>query len=99
MSPSYSLLTKRGGCHFSVTAAAIGVRMVPRAVAASSSISVFSRLITHSMASLPCSRTKPNVIQANRLHKKGKQDGRMRKGSIWVKNCASFMIHFLKTCT
>lgn len=50
---SQTMLEKRGGCHFSVTAAARGVRMVPRAVAASSSISAFSRLITHSMASRP----------------------------------------------
>lgn len=55
---SHTLLGQRGGCHFSVTAAAMGTRMVPRAVAASSSISVFSRLITHSMASRPWSTTK-----------------------------------------
>lgn len=47
---------RRGGRHFSATAAAMGARMVPRAVAASSSISALSRLITHSMASRPWSR-------------------------------------------
>lgn len=51
---SQTQLEKRGWCHFSVTAAAaIGERMVPHAVAASSSISALSRLITHSMASRP----------------------------------------------
>lgn len=49
---------KQGGVggsrdHLSATAAAIGTRMVPRAVAANSSISVFSRLMTHSIASRP----------------------------------------------
>lgn len=57
-----TLLEKWGRCHFSVTAAAMGVRMVPRAVAASSSISVFSRLITHSMASRPWSRTNRGLV-------------------------------------
>lgn len=39
--------------HLSATAAAMGTRILPRAVAASSSISVFNRLMTHSMASRP----------------------------------------------
>lgn len=40
--------------HFSVTAAAaMGMRIVACAVAASSSISVFNRLMTHSIASRP----------------------------------------------
>lgn len=56
-----------GCCHLSATAAAMGTRIVPRAVAASSSISVFKRLMTHSIASRPWSRqtdtsiTKHNV--------------------------------------
>lgn len=41
------------GDHLSATAAAIGTRIDPRAVAASSSISVFRRLMTHSIASRP----------------------------------------------
>lgn len=55
-------LDNRSRCHFSVTAAAIGVRMVPRAVAASSSISAFSRRITHSIASRPWSKTKHKAL-------------------------------------
>lgn len=39
--------------HLSAAAAAMGTRIVPRAVAANSSISVFSRLMTHSIASRP----------------------------------------------
>lgn len=42
-----------GRDHLSATAAAMGTRIVPRAVAANSSISVFSRLMTHSIASRP----------------------------------------------
>lgn len=39
--------------YLSAAAAAMGARMLPRAVAARSSISVFNRLMTHSMASRP----------------------------------------------
>lgn len=42
-----------GQDHLSATAAAMGTRIVPRAVAANSSISVFNRLMTHSIASRP----------------------------------------------
>lgn len=44
--------------HLSATAAAMGARMDPRAVAASSSISVFKRLMTHSIASRPWSKAE-----------------------------------------
>ena len=47
------LWAESDGCYFDVTAAAMGVRIVLRAVAASSSISVFRRLMTHSIASRP----------------------------------------------
>lgn len=58
-----ALLEWRGRwCHFSVTAAAMGVRMVPRAVAASSSISAFSLLMTHSMASRPWARSGSKML-------------------------------------
>lgn len=77
-------------CHFSVTAAAIGVRMVPRAVAASSSISAFSRLITHSMASRPWSGTsrEGNVMRITiRPFKSGHminlRSHKMTKGINW----------------
>lgn len=43
--------------HLSATAAAMEARIVPRAVAANSSISVFSRLMTHSIASRPWDRS------------------------------------------
>lgn len=48
--------TASGGHYLSATAAAMGTRILPRAVAASSSISVFNRLMTHSMASRPWGR-------------------------------------------
>lgn len=48
--------TGSGRDHLSATAAAMGTRIVPRAVAANSSISVFNRLMTHSMASRPWDR-------------------------------------------
>lgn len=45
--------SREGRYHLSATAAAMGTRILPRAVAANSSISVFSRLMTHSIASRP----------------------------------------------
>lgn len=44
---------RRGWYHLSATAAAMGTRKLPQAVAASSPISVFNRLMTHSIASRP----------------------------------------------
>lgn len=46
-------MSKSGQDHLSATAAAMGTRILPRAVAANSSISVFNRLMTHSIASRP----------------------------------------------
>lgn len=54
--------TGSGHDHLSATAAAMGTRIVPRAVAANSSISVFNRLMTHSMASRPWDRQKQSIF-------------------------------------
>lgn len=53
--------TGSGRYYLSATAAAMGTRILPRAVAASSSISVFNRLMTHSMASRPWERQRKSV--------------------------------------
>lgn len=47
--------------HFSATAAAMGMRIVACAVAASSSISVFNRLMTHSIASRPWTKYQTHM--------------------------------------
>lgn len=54
-----------GRDHLSATAAAIGTRILPRAVAANSSISVFNRLMTHSIASRPWRRQRNSVTKHN----------------------------------
>lgn len=54
--------TGSGLDHLSATAAAMGTRILPRAVAANSSISVFNRLMTHSMASRPWERQMKSIL-------------------------------------
>lgn len=56
---------EEGRDHLSATAAAIGTRILPRAVAANSSISVFNRLMTHSIASRPWHRQRNSVTKHN----------------------------------